>query len=873
MREGMKRIFARVVLVAFLSLSLSTCGGGGGGGGATGGGGDAGGGGGIPDYTMTVEPAGASGFQGSSVMVKASVARKAGFTGEVSVTIANPPTGVTAGTLTLPDNIVTGFLRIHLAPDIAAGGSLSLSVIGSNGSSTATVPLTVTVKPAEPSSQEKIAAALASGTIDYGTSLLYRAYAFHGDSRLPEPYRGSGSVKEDLSLRSEILAATAGLSPALQTALESFTVRPADPKSWYNQTSAQAPVASLFSRITQAFSGSLPSPAATASGWQWDSVRHPTLPIRVWAQVNDNATYSFASWDAIYYVLNMFDKIYVPMTVDMGTAPIRDDGEGGDDAIDVYIVDGLSSVYRHGDTYQETAGTGFATPDKPEVGKTSSGFILINRSNLNTSSFHIMLIHEFFHVLQFAHNQKALFRLMDVNILDKQIWETQWFVDASAEWASVHYDRTLEPWTGGRAAYEEVHRYFKERFQKSKESLNSYAMDYLHRYNAYIWAYFLEQETGGPGIIGAIWNRLESANSFEEADNAIDWLYPFKDNFRTFALRNLNDEFLPGDPLPYSKRYVKLDPNQFIDDKVEPPYDIRVLAGDVEQLYSETLEPLSAGYQGFKVSDPAVKQVVFDLSGLAATAGLDVDALIKTKDKGWETVRNLNGKDELKFCFDKPGEKLEDIRFILSNHQYKQGEKLLARFTARPRTTPCADNTWSGTFSSTYVFSTSGITRTEVWSGTVTLGHPVIDILGDITYSLDSASATVTWDEVGGLCNGHGEKTVIMGDTMFSGIPELIGSGFQDGPVFPPGSYATLFSDGSYSLKIEGITQVRVVYPCTGGALFAPYSSFLIGGTYDENSVATKIMLINNRMQDNVTSNSSVGPATYDITVTWDFGR
>ena len=37
MREGMKRIVARVVLVAFLSLSLSTCGGGGGGGGAPGG--------------------------------------------------------------------------------------------------------------------------------------------------------------------------------------------------------------------------------------------------------------------------------------------------------------------------------------------------------------------------------------------------------------------------------------------------------------------------------------------------------------------------------------------------------------------------------------------------------------------------------------------------------------------------------------------------------------------------------------------------------------------------------------------------------------------------------------------------------------------
>ena len=697
MREGMKRGVAPAVLVAFFSLTLFSCGGGGGGGGTSGGGGDAGGGGGTPDYTMTVEPAGASGFQGSSVMVKASVVRKAGFTGEVSVTIANAPAGITAGTLTLPEGISTGFLRIYLAPDIAAGGSLSFSVLGSNGSSTATVLFPVTVKPAEPRSQAKIAAALDAGTIDYGTSLLYRAYAFFGDSRLPDAYRGSGSEKEDLSLRSEILAATAGLPPALQAALEPFTVRPADPKSWYNQTSAAlAPIASLLSWKVQAPSVSLPRAAGDASGWQWISERR-AIPIRVWAQKNGDPNYDFVSSVAITEALNVFDKIYGPMTDDMAVRPIPD-LEGGDDAIDVYIVDGASSVYRNKDNYAETDGTSTQFPVLP-IGKTGSGFILINRSNLNASSFHMMLIHEFFHVLQDAHNQAFAVRKNPLSLTGNVVY---WFTEASARWASVHYDRILEPWNGGRGAYEEAHQFFRERFQNSKESLNSY-FNKDHMYDAYIWAYFLEQKTGGPNIIWAIWKGLENASTFEGADVIVDSICNFQTNFRIFAFRNLNNEFLPGDPLPISERYISLD-DQFLEDKFEPLYDggTRALVGDSEQPYSATLGPLSANYLKFTVGDPTVKQVVFDLSGLAATAGLDVDALIKTEGKDWEK-RDLNGKDELKFCFDKPGEKLEDIRFILSNHQYKQGESVLARFTAKSLTTPCGKVLqWVGTVTETF---------------------------------------------------------------------------------------------------------------------------------------------------------------------------
>ena len=47
------------------------------------------------------------------------------------------------------------------------------------------------------STQNMIADALQAGRIDYGTSLLYRAYALFGDRRLPPDYTGDGSSGQD----------------------------------------------------------------------------------------------------------------------------------------------------------------------------------------------------------------------------------------------------------------------------------------------------------------------------------------------------------------------------------------------------------------------------------------------------------------------------------------------------------------------------------------------------------------------------------------------------------------------------------------------------------------------------------------------------
>lgn len=54
----------------------------------------------------------------------------------------------------------------------------------------------------------------------------------------------------------------------------------------------------------------------------------------------------------------------------------------------------------------------------------------------------------------------------------------------------------------------------------------------------------------------------------------------------------------------------------------------------------------------------------------------------------WE-IRPLNGQSELRFCQDKPGEELEEIYFIFSNHNLKLDSKVIGKLEIRPLTTGC----------------------------------------------------------------------------------------------------------------------------------------------------------------------------------------
>lgn len=342
-----------------------------------------------------------------------------------------------------------------------------------------------------------------------------------------------------------------------------------------------------------------------------------------------------------------------------------------------------------GSTYSDFAET--------PIGKGNSAFVTLPRSLLYTSRFHNTVIHEFFHVLQKAHNDEFSSKEVPGN---PNARELHWFVEASAAWASAHFDRTGAPWSNGRGAYLDAHRRFAQYFQPSFEALNVSGSP--HDYSAYIWPYFVEQETGNTDFMKNIWIGLETVSSFESADKVIDNVYSFTANFKHFALRNINTELIPGDPLPLAKRYVNLDREQFTDDKMEPPYLSGTLVANQEFSQNFELKNLSARYVRLTVAaaSPATSQVVVDISGLQPAGELDVQALVRTED-GWLAQPIDIGPAKVTFCFDKGPTtasvrgNFKEILLVVANHAIRKGTDVSGTLKVQPKSAPCS-TVWAG---------------------------------------------------------------------------------------------------------------------------------------------------------------------------------
>ena len=288
-----------------------------------------------------------------------------------------------------------------------------------------------------------------------------------------------------------------------------------------------------------------------------------------------------------------------------GTKIVDKDGNditdnGGDDAIDVYIVNSYSLTRENHPINTAAVGSafGYARPAKPcaanSAGKEKcSAYFVLPASFAGTAFQRSTITHEFFHVLQFAHNANL---------------HGGWSYEAFARWSESHYDRVLG-WPE-RVALEKVHKEWFNYFLKSDVALDW--PQNKHPYASYIWPFFLEQETGGTAIIGQIWTALEAAEGPADEDRIIDAAYGFDTNFHRFAVRNVNEKLEPGNPL--GKLYLDLagswnDVKQFPDattrqladgtlvSKFKPEYVNRPLVTDTEDMTDWKIKPLSAKRQ------------------------------------------------------------------------------------------------------------------------------------------------------------------------------------------------------------------------------------------------------------------------------------
>jgi hypothetical protein len=633
-------------------------------------------------FELRLRSASVAALQNSDGLMRVQVIRRQGFAGVIEVGLANPPAGVSSGAVV----VETGdeaWLPLRISSDVPVG-SMTLTFYGVGGGATVTTNLEVVIGAAQPRSPALIQAALDTGQIDYGTSLVYRAYAVFGDPRLPDAFVGSGPAEEDIDLFIDIERDRTTLPVAVIDQLQPFLLRPDDPNSFFNagrpnnragRQSAAKPAAAA-----------VPTPAnnvCSGATREWISARSTQQPVRVWTLCEGTDITNLYAEGNLRRVLDVVDKAFGKMVALMGPA-VPDLYH--DDLIDIYVVPPNADAPRQRGAYAVEGVRGVAFPQPNFAGRTSSGYIMLPTWRVFQPDYQLTVIHELFHTLQFAHNYKT------------GPW---WFREASATWASFHFNRTapIDPPDNKGLHMERFGGY-----QSSSEGLLSLVDD--HNYKSYIWPFFMEHKRGGPEIIARAWREVESSTTAEQSNNVLDSMFSFKDNFREFGLRNLNKPYLPGDPLTQANRYVGLD-NVFPDKSHLPstPKSIfrPIFVGTQDSFIPDPVEPLAAVYFEAKVQSAAVKKVVFDLGGVNV-AGIDVAALVKINGT-WEPVpRDLNGKGELKFCLDRPEEKLDEIVFIVGNYQKQSGATVAASLGVKASADPCA-LVWEGGVDTTIDFT------------------------------------------------------------------------------------------------------------------------------------------------------------------------
>ena len=497
-----------------------------------------------------------------------------------------------------------------------------------------------------PPSQALIATALRDGVIDYPTSLVYRAWALFHDPRLPEAFDGSGPAGDDALLFAEVRVMADALPPAAREELEAYLLRPDDPRSPFGP--------SVTARGTRAASGPRAAAVATGCTSHWSGVVTPRGHFNIWLCASAD---SAADESTRSYVAGLADDLWDAMTPAMG--PPRPDADGGDDRVDVYLVSPNQCRMRDGECLRIPGGAvAAAYPVAPFApngrgGQVASGVIVVDRTRI--ADLAADLAHEFFHVLQFAHNESA--RLIDTGQRrgDVPVLDGSWFVEASATWAE---------WWWAPATRRTLHQAnFVGRFQAAEASLLTTDPPF-HPYGAYIWPYFVHQERGAAAVVRA-WFDAEPATTPAGIDDAVDAQLPFTTAFRDFAVRNLNID-LPGNPL--GTRYVAQDPDNFPDDV--PPRQVTDDTSPLVVLPGTSLsqpvgvEPLAAQYDRLLI-DPSVEGLEIDFGGVTPAATLDVDAIVDVGGT-WRRVPASGGR--LAFCRLRPEEAVDQVYLVLANH-------------------------------------------------------------------------------------------------------------------------------------------------------------------------------------------------------------
>lgn len=541
-------------------------------------------------------------------------------------------------------------------PPLPSGSPASPSAVPATGGTGTPVP-SAGAEDTAATSTDLITAAVAAGQVDFPTSLLYRAQALFGDPALPAEFAAAEGPEEDLGVFLLPAAMGDALPADVRQQLEPYLVTPIDPRSAFYRGDTAAPVASLNGMAVEA------DPACGPTGWT--SQESTVHAFKVWAKCTGNYAADIAT------TLALTESEFPAMTALMGE-PVLDTGTdlyGGNAAIDIYLSDDTVCPDAQRPCFPITGNVlGWAMPIPPHStspGAASSGYIVMRRARLaDPAGYRSTLIHEFFHVLEFAHNTAALGEATGIKDVNGQhIWDNFWFFEAAAKWSQWHF----EAQAGRQQAADAVHWWFTNVFQTVDRPLDALEPP-SHRYSAYVWPMLIAQQQGPQGV-AASWDAIRPADTWAEATDAMASRFSFSTHFREFAIQNFNINVNAhgDDPRPTTWQ------DTFPTFPEMRPQGLKWRLPEVAEtegnpvVLNENLQHLAAHYYQVAFDEDASK-ITIDATGLAPYESVDLDVLIQIGDAADNRWRHERLNAETEWCDTRPDEDVRHMFLIVSNH-------------------------------------------------------------------------------------------------------------------------------------------------------------------------------------------------------------
>ncbi|MBI2912388.1 MAG: hypothetical protein HYY03_00530 [Chloroflexi bacterium] len=472
----------------------------------------------------------------------------------------------------------------------------------------------LTIAGAAPSSFDLIDEALAAGTIDEETALVYKVYAVFGDGRLPLQYRGyDGGGPPDGGGVAITQAMLDTASPETRALLAPFLIPPIYDGSWLGPQGAAA-----GARRVLAIAACPDAPAG------WDCRDATSAGVRVWWQTQ----YPEDGARAQAIASAMDATIWAAITGLMGQ-PLSDAGttyDGGSPSVDIYLVDVVRSM----------------AIDNPQPGcKKTPAYV-----NLQRSAPMSVVAHEFMHVLQwgFDVSQECMYQAGG---------EYNWLAEATAQWAEDFV------YPGGNGEH-----YTADWYMASPGKPLDTADD-SHEYGAYLFFQYLTKFYGFEQIVRTVWDNTLQYGSLGAVEQAMPG--GFEERWAPFAACLWNrppvDCFAGWDNLTQGVEAFVTAQEVDLGNASSRSFEV---AGGVEHM--------AASYSRLFFSDDEIRSVVFD-NTLAGFPHAGVQALAKI-DGEWQGPLDWTDRAKTTFCRDLDGQHIEELVIIISNDDWENKGKL-----------------------------------------------------------------------------------------------------------------------------------------------------------------------------------------------------